>query len=219
MRRKAMKIILLGPPGAGKGTVSQQLKNQDGSAHISTGDILRNAVKQGTDLGRQAKEYMDRGDLVPDSLIIGMVEERLKEPDCQKGFIFDGFPRTIPQAEALDGLLAKMNIQLDAVINLDIGKDVVLDRLTTRRTCSNSSCQAIYNVKSMPPKQDGVCDKCGQPVIQRSDETEEAILNRLETYNRQTAPLIDYYKQKGMLTNVSSLSSDEVVKEILAAVK
>ncbi len=213
-----MKIILLGPPGAGKGTVSQQLMKHDGSAHISTGDILRNAVKQGTDLGKQAKEYMDRGDLVPDSLIIGMVEERLKEPDCQKGFIFDGFPRTIPQAEALDGLLEKMNITLDAVINLDIGKDVVLDRLTTRRTCSNPSCQAIYNVKSMPPKKDGVCDKCGQPVIQRSDETEEAILNRLETYNRQTAPLIDYYRQKGMLTNVTSLSSDEVVKEILSAV-
>ncbi len=212
-----MRIILLGPPGAGKGTVSNLLKNHDGSVHISTGDILRNAVKEGTPLGQKAKEYMDRGDLVPDSLIIDMMEERLKEPDCQKGFMFDGFPRTIPQAEALGELLSKIGMKLDVVINLDIGKDVVLDRLTTRRTCSNASCQAIYNVKSMPPKQEGICDKCGSPVIQRSDETEEAILNRLETYNNQTAPLIDYYDQKGMLKSTAALSSDEVVKDILAA--
>lgn len=213
-----MKIILLGPPGAGKGTVATRLKNHDGAAHISTGDILRNAVKEGTPLGTEAKAYMDRGDLVPDSLIIGIIEERLKEPDCQNGFIFDGFPRTIPQAEALDELLSRMNITLDAVINLDIGKDVVLDRLTTRRTCSNPACQAIYNVKSMPPKVDGVCDKCGQPVIQRSDETEEAILNRLDTYTRQTAPLIDYYQEKGALKSITALSSDTVVQEVLEAV-
>ncbi len=212
-----MRIILLGPPGAGKGTVANQLKNHDGSVHISTGDILRNAVKEGTALGKEAKAYMDRGDLVPDSLIMGMMEERLTQPDCSKGFIFDGFPRTIPQAEALDALLTKIDMRLDVVINLDIGREVVLDRLTTRRTCSNPSCQAIYNVKSMPPKVDGVCDKCGQPVIQRSDETEEAILNRLETYNSQTAPLIDYYDQKGMLKSVTSLSSDEVVKEIISS--
>jgi len=160
---------------------------------------------------------MDRGDLVPDSLIMGMVEERLKEPDCRIGFIFDGFPRTIPQAEMLDKLLAKLGIKLDAVINLDIPKQVVLDRLTTRRTCSNAACQAIYNVKSMPTKVEGICDKCGQPVIQRSDETEEAILNRLETYNRQTSPLIDYYDQKGMLRSIASLSSEDVVKEAIAA--
>jgi adenylate kinase len=212
-----MRIILLGPPGAGKGTVSGKLKQHDNAAHISTGDILRNAVKAGTDLGKEAKAYMDRGDLVPDALIMGMVEERLKEPDCQVGFIFDGFPRTIPQAEMLDKLLAKLNIKLDAVINLDIPKQVVLDRLTTRRTCSNAACQAIYNVKSMPTKVEGICDKCGQPVIQRSDETEEAILNRLETYNRQTSPLIDYYDQKGMLRSIASLSSEEVVKEAIAA--
>lgn len=212
-----MRIILLGPPGAGKGTVANLLKAQVEAVHISTGDILRNAVKAGTPLGTEAKAYMDRGDLVPDSLIMGMMEERLKEPDCQKGFIFDGFPRTIPQAEALDELLKKLSIQLDAVINLDVEKQVVLDRLTTRRTCSNAACQAIYNVKSMPPKVEGICDKCGEPVIQRSDETEEAILNRLETYNQQTAPLIDYYSQKGSLKAVRSLSSEEIVKEILAA--
>src|SRR5512139_897077 len=197
-----MKIILLGSPGAGKGTVSKLLTALDGSVHISTGDILRNAVKAGTPLGKKAKEYMDRGDLVPDSLIMDMMGERLPEPDCAKGFILDGFPRTIPQAEALEKLLQKLHITIDVVANMEIGKQVVLDRLTTRRTCSNSACQAIYNVKTMPTKKEGICDKCGSPVIQRSDETEEAILNRLATYNKQTAPLIDYYQKKGMLKTI-----------------
>jgi len=212
-----MKIILLGPPGAGKGTVANLLKSHDNSVHISTGDILRNAVKDGTPLGVEAKGYMDRGDLVPDSLIMGMMEERLKEDDCQKGFIFDGFPRTIPQADALTELLNKLDLKLDFVVNLEVGKDVVLDRLTTRRTCTNSSCQAIYNTKSNPTKVDGICDKCGSPAIQRSDETEEAILNRLETYNKSTAPLIDYYENKGQLKSVEALTSDVVVKEVTSA--
>jgi len=212
-----MKIILLGPPGAGKGTVANLLKSHDDSVHISTGDILRNAVKDRTPLGIEAKGYMDRGDLVPDSLIMGMMEERLKEDDCQKGFIFDGFPRTIPQADALTELLNKLDLKLDFVVNLEIGKDVVLDRLTTRRTCTNSSCQAIYNTKSNPTKVEGVCDKCGSPAIQRSDETEEAILNRLETYNKSTAPLIDYYENKGSLKSVEALTSDVVVKEVTSA--
>ena len=209
-----MKIILLGSPGAGKGTVSKLLIAHDNSAHISTGDILRNNVKEGTPLGKKAKEYMDRGDLVPDSLIMDMMEERLQEPDCKKGFILDGFPRTIPQADALGELLKKLGLNVDLVVNMEIGKQVVLDRLTTRRTCSNSSCQAIYNVKTMPTKVEGICDKCGSPVIQRSDETEEAILNRLETYNRQTAPLIDYYGKQGMLKTIEAISSDGVVKGI-----
>ena len=208
-----MKIILLGPPGAGKGTVANLLKSHDDSVHISTGDILRNAVKDGTPLGLEAKGYMDRGDLVPDSLIMGMMEERLKEDDCQKGFIFDGFPRTIPQADALTELLNKLDLKLDFVVNLEIGKDVVLDRLTTRRTCTNSSCQAIYNTKRNPTKVEGVCDKCGSPAIQRSDETKEAILNRLETYNKSTAPLIEYYENKGQLKSVEALTSDVVVKD------
>ena len=212
-----MKIILLGPPGAGKGTVANLLKSHDDSVHISTGDILRNAVKDGTPLGLEAKGYMDRGDLVPDSLIMGMMEERLKEDDCQKGFIFDGFPRTIPQADALTELLNKLDLKLDFVVNLEIGKDVVLDRLTTRRTCTNPSCQAIYNTKSNPTKVEGVCDKCGSPAIQRSDETEEAILNRLETYSKSTAPLIDYYENKGTLKSVEALTSDVVVKEVTSA--
>jgi adenylate kinase len=217
VKGKNMKIILLGPPGAGKGTVANLLKSHDDSVHISTGDILRNAVKDGTPLGVEAKGYMDRGDLVPDSLIMGMMEERLKEDDCQKGFIFDGFPRTIPQADALTELLSKLDLKLDFVVNLEIGKDVVLDRLTTRRTCTNSSCQAIYNTKSNPTKVEGICDKCGSPAIQRSDETEEAILNRLETYNKSTAPLIDYYENKGSLKSVEALTSDVVVKEVTSA--
>jgi adenylate kinase len=212
-----MKIILLGSPGAGKGTVSKLLIAHDGSAHISTGDMLRNNVKEGTPLGKKAKEYMDRGDLVPDSLIMDMMEERLQAPDCKKGFILDGFPRTIPQAESLGGLLKKLNLAIDLVVNMEIGKQVVLDRLTTRRTCSNSSCQAIYNVKTMPSKKEGICDKCGSPTIQRSDETEEAILNRLATYNKQTAPLIDYYSKKGNLLTIEAVSSDGVVKAIVGA--
>jgi adenylate kinase len=212
-----MKIILLGSPGAGKGTVSKLLIAHDGSAHISTGDMLRNNVKEGTPLGKKAKEYMDRGDLVPDSLIMDMMEERLQAPDCKKGFILDGFPRTIPQAESLGGLLKKLNLAIDLVVNMEIGKQVVLDRLTTRRTCSNAACQAIYNVKTMPSKKEGICDKCGSPTIQRSDETEEAILNRLETYNRQTAPLIDFYSKKGNLLTIEAVSSDGVVKAIAGA--
>jgi adenylate kinase len=213
-----MRIVLLGAPGAGKGTVAKLLTEYDGSVQISTGDILRNAVKTGTELGKKAKGYMDRGELVPDELIMEIMEARLKEPDCAKGFILDGFPRTIPQAVALKRLLERMGIKLDRVINLDVPKDVILDRLTTRRTCSNPDCQEIYNIKSKPPTPDGRCLKCGSPVVQRDDETEEAITKRLETYNEKTAPLIDFYKQEGLLTTISSLSSEEIVDKIKQAV-
>jgi len=209
-----MRLILLGAPGAGKGTVAKLLTKLDGSVQISTGDILRGAVQAGTDLGKEAKGYMDRGDLVPDSLIMGIMEKRLQEPDCQKGFLLDGFPRTIPQAEALKTMLAKLGIKLDMAVNLDVPREVILDRLTTRRTCSNAKCQAIYNVKSMPPKKEGVCDKCGSPVVQRADETEEAISKRLDTYNEKTAPLIGFYKKEGMLFDVNATSSDTVVNSI-----
>ena len=209
-----MKLILLGAPGAGKGTVAKILTQMDGSVQISTGDILRGAVQAGTDLGKEAEGYMKRGDLVPDSLIMGIMEKRLQEPDCQKGFLLDGFPRTIPQAEALKELLAKLAIKLDMAVNIDVPRDVILDRLTTRRTCSNSACQAIYNVKSNPPKKEGVCDKCGSPVIQREDETEEAISHRLETYNEKTAPLIGFYDKEGMLLTVSATSSEAVIDAI-----
>ncbi len=214
-----MRIVLLGAPGAGKGTVAKLLTDFDGSVQISTGDILRNAVKAGTDLGKKAQGFMERGELVPDDLIMEIMEVRLKEPDCQKGFILDGFPRTIPQAEALKKLLVKLNLKLDKVIDLNVPKDVILDRLTTRRTCSNPDCQEIYNIKSKPPSPDGKCLKCGWPAVQRADETVEAITKRLETYNEKTAPLIDFYKNEGLLKSISSLSSEEIVSQIKAGIK
>nr|ABG77267.1 adenylate kinase subfamily [Candidatus Endoriftia persephone str. Hot96_1+Hot96_2] len=207
-----MRLILLGAPGAGKGTVAKLLTAVDGSVQISTGDILRGAVKDGTELGKQAKAFMDAGDLVPDELIMGIVKERLQEDDCKGGFLLDGFPRTIPQAEQLKTLLADLSIELDAAVNLDVPRDVILDRLTTRRTCVG--CGAIYNVKSMPPKVEGKCDKCGADVVQRDDETEEAISNRLDVYNEKTAPLTDFYRNEGMLMDVNSTSSDTVVAAI-----
>ena len=214
-----MKIVLLGAPGAGKGTVAKLLSELDGSVQISTGDILRGAVKSGSALGKKAKSYMDSGGLVPDSLIMEIMEARLQEDDCAKGFLLDGFPRTIPQAEALEELLARLGIALDFVASLEVPRDVILDRLTTRRTCSNSECQEIYNIKSNPPAADGTCKKCGSPVIQRDDETEEAILNRLETYNEKTAPLIGFYEGKGLLRNFVSLSSKDTVAEIEKSLK
>jgi adenylate kinase len=209
-----MKLILLGAPGAGKGTVAKLLTALDGSVQISTGDILRGAVQAGTDLGKEAEGYMKRGELVPDSLIMGIMEKRLQEPDCQKGFLLDGFPRTIPQAEELKGLLARLGIKLDMAVSIDVPRNVILDRLTTRRTCSNPACQEIYNVKTKAPKKEGVCDKCGSPVVQREDETEEAISKRLDTYNEKTAPLVDYYSKEGMLVSVDATSSDAVVNAI-----
>ncbi|MBC8208688.1 MAG: adenylate kinase [Desulfobulbaceae bacterium] len=211
-----MKLILLGAPGAGKGTVAKLLTAVDGSVQISTGDILRGAVNAGTDLGKEAQGYMNRGDLVPDSLIMGIMEDRLQEPDCEKGFLLDGFPRTIPQAEELKTLLAKLNIELDMAVEIDVPRDVILDRLCTRRTCANGDCQAIYNVKSNPPKVEGICDKCGSPAIQREDETEEAITHRLETYNEKTAPLIGFYKNEGLLMTVTATSSDDVIAAVKA---
>ncbi|MES9979248.1 MAG: adenylate kinase [Candidatus Thiodiazotropha sp. 6PLUC5] len=201
-----MKLILLGAPGAGKGTVAKQLTKLDGSVQISTGDILRGAVQAGTELGKQAEAFMKAGDLVPDDLIMGIMEQRLQEPDCENGFLLDGFPRTIPQAEALGVLLKNIGVEID------VPRDVILDRLTTRRTCE--ACGAIYNVKSMPTKVEGVCDKCGGKVVQRDDETEEAISNRLDVYQEKTAPLVGYYKNEDMLLTVSATSSEAVVNAI-----
>lgn len=214
-----MKIILLGAPGAGKGTVAKMLTELDGSVQISTGDILRGAVQAGTELGQKANAFMKAGDLVPDELIMGIMGDRLQEPDCDKGFLLDGFPRTIPQAEQLKTMLAGLGITLDMAVNLDVPRDVILDRLTTRRTCENSACQAIYNVKSQPPKVEGICDKCGSKVIQREDETEAAISHRLETYNEKTAPLADYYKKEGLLMTIDAVSSDAVVAAIQSKLK
>lgn len=207
-----MKLILLGAPGAGKGTVAKQLTKLDGSVQISTGDILRGAVQAGSELGKQAEAFMKAGDLVPDDLIMGIMEQRLQEPDCANGFLLDGFPRTIPQAEALKDLLRRIGVTLDFAVEIDVPREVILDRLTTRRTCEN--CGAIYNVKSLPPKVEGVCDKCGGKVVQRDDETEEAISNRLDVYSEKTAPLVGFYKNEGMLLTVSASSSEAVVEAI-----
>jgi adenylate kinase len=207
-----MKLILLGAPGAGKGTVAKLLTKLDGSVQISTGDILRSAVAAGTELGKQAEAAMKAGDLVSDDLIMGIMGERLKEDDCKAGYLLDGFPRTIPQAEALKVLLADMGETLDCAVEIDVPRDVILDRLTTRRTCTG--CGAIYNVKSNPPAVEGVCDKCGEPVVQRDDETEEAISNRLNVYNEQTAPLVGFYKDEGLLLSVNATSSDAVIDAI-----
>ena len=207
-----MKLILLGAPGAGKGTVAKLLTEIDGSVQISTGDILRAAVAAGTELGKKAEAAMKAGDLVSDDLIMGIMGERLKEDDCKAGYLLDGFPRTIPQAEALKTLLADMGEELDCVVNIDVPREVILDRLTTRRTCED--CGAIYNVKSNPPKEEGKCDKCGGAVVQRDDETEEAISNRLDVYNEKTAPLAGFYEKEGMLLTVSATESQAVIDAI-----
>ena len=207
-----MKLILLGAPGAGKGTVAKLLTETDGSVQISTGDILRAAVKAGTELGKKAEAAMKAGELVSDDLIMGIMGERLKEDDCKAGFLLDGFPRTIPQADALKGLLENMGIKLDAVVNLVVPREEILNRLTTRRTCVD--CGAIYNVRSNPPKEEGVCDKCGGDVVQRDDETEEEISKRLDVFNEQTAPLVEYYRNEGNLLDADSTNSSNVVDVI-----
>ena len=211
-----MKLILLGAPGAGKGTVAKLLTKIDGSVQISTGDILRAAVAAGTELGKQAQAAMKAGDLVSDDLIMGIMKERLQEDDCKSGYLLDGFPRTIPQAEALKKLLDKMGEKLDAAVEIDVPRDIILDRLTTRRTCAG--CGAIYNIKSNPTKVEGICDKCGESVVQRDDETEEAISNRLNVYNDQTAPLVGFYKEEGLLLSVDATSSDSVINAIKAKI-
>lgn len=174
-----MNIIMLGPPGAGKGTQAKMLVEKFGIPQISTGDMLRAAVAEGTELGKKAKEYMDKGQLVPDEVVIGIVEERLKKSDCEKGFILDGFPRTVPQAEALDKILEKMGKKIDYVINIVVPDVEILKRLTGRRTCKQ--CGAMYHVIYNPPKQEGVCDKCGGELYQRDDDKEETIKNRLKS--------------------------------------
>jgi adenylate kinase len=209
-----MRILLLGAPGAGKGTVAELLTEKFGIKQISTGDILRGEVKNGTELGVVAGGYMNRGELVPDSLILKIMEKRLMQDDCRKGFILDGFPRTISQAESLDMTLAKLTRKIDAVVNLEVPEDIILKRLTSRRTCSNPGCQAIYNIHTKPTKKEGICDKCGSPTIQRDDETEDAIRQRLLTYQEKTAPLINYYKNNPVFLSVPSLKPEPVVDAI-----
>ena len=213
-RENAMRIILLGAPGAGKGTVSAVLVKEYGIPQISTGDILRGEVKKGSAVGKKADEFMKSGRLVPDEVIMDCIRERLKQPDCAAGFIFDGFPRTIAQADSLKALLAGMGLSLDAVINLDVPEELLLRRLTSRRTCSNSACQAIYNIHTKPTKKEGICDKCGSPTVQRDDETEEAIRQRLVTYGEKTAPLIEYYRHDPAFISAPSITPEPAMEAI-----
>lgn len=208
-----MRIILIGPPGAGKGTQAEAIKASYPVAHISTGDMLRENVKNGTELGKKAKAFMDAGKLVTDEIIIDMMRSRLREGDAAAGFLLDGFPRTTAQAEALDVLLRDMGIELDAVVLLEVSDDTVVSRLTSRRVCS--SCGAIYNTLAKPTKVEGKCDLCDGPVIQRDDDKEEVIRNRLKVYHEQTSPLVDYYEHKGILRRIDATSDKEAALKCL----
>lgn len=210
-----MRLIILGAPGSGKGTACAVLKETYGLAHISTGDIFRENIKNGTALGQEAKIYIDKGALVPDSVTIRMVEDRLAKPDCGKGFILDGFPRTIAQAEALDDMLSAKDGKIDAVVLVSTDDDLIMDRVTTRRVCS--SCGASYNIKYMPTKVEGVCDACGGEVIHRSDDTPETVKKRLDTYYENTKPLIDFYSKRGLIIEGNNnVSSKECIDQINA---
>lgn len=211
-----MNILFMGPPGAGKGTQAETIVNEFGIPHISTGDAFRLAIKQGTPIGIKAKEYMDQGLLVPDDVTIGIVEERLQQSDCEKGFLLDGFPRTLSQAEALDDILSRLNTRLNHVINLKVDRDKLLARLTGRRICKN--CGATYHVIFNPPKQEGVCDKCGGELYQRSDDNEESVGIRLDEYINKTAPLLTFYEQKGLLRQIDGDQEIGAVSAKIASV-
>ncbi len=208
-----MRMILLGGPGAGKGTQAQKLSEKYGVQQIATGDILRKAIKDETDMGQMAKSYMDKGQLVPDEVVIGIIEDRLAQPDVETGFVLDGFPRTTPQAQALHDLIGKLDIQLNAVVNIDTSSGVVIERLSGRRTCQE--CQTVYHATYSPTKKAGVCDECGGPLYQRDDDKEETIRERLQVYQKQTAPLLDYYKGSGKLVQVSG---DDAIDEVYASI-
>lgn len=209
-----MNVVLLGAPGAGKGTQAERMIETWGVPHISTGDILRKAVEAGTPLGMQAKTFMDSGELVPDFVVIGLVKHRLAEPDARRGFILDGFPRTDAQAEALDRALAELGRGIDAVISIDVARDVIVRRLTSRRTCRR--CGKIYSLVTDPPSDPAKCDACGGELYQRDDDTVETVTNRLAVYDRSTAPLVDYYRAKGLLRQIDG---DRPVDEVFADVR
>jgi adenylate kinase len=202
-----MNLILLGPPNAGKGTQAKKLYADFHVPQISTGDILRQAVKDGTELGKVAGPIMASGGYVPDDVIIGIVEERLKQPDCAQGFVLDGFPRTIPQAEALDRMLTKVGKKLDAVVSLEVPFDLLMERGTGRRSCPTDG--AVYHVTQNPPKKAGVCDKCDTPLIQREDDKPEVISKRLKKYDAETSVLKGYYAQHGLLRSINGVGSPE----------
>jgi len=213
-----MRLVLLGAPGAGKGTQAKKLIEKYGIPQISTGDLLRAAVKDGTPLGKEAKSYMDSGGLVPDSVVLGMVEERLKQDDCKKGYILDGFPRNTAQAEELDKMLDKMGMAMTAAVSVDVPSEDLMKRLTGRRTCK--ACGQMYNIYFSAPKTEGSCDKCGGELYQRDDDQEATIKNRLKVYEDQTSPLIKYYGAKGILHSIQGTGSiDDIFAKVCAAVK
>lgn len=208
-----MNLILLGPPGAGKGTQAQFIKEKYTIPQVSTGDMLREARKNQTELGKKAEEFMNAGKLVPDEVVIGIVDERLQQEDCTKGFILDGFPRTVAQADALSNLLKQRGQDIQVVLNFEVPETELISRLSGRRVCEN--CGATYHVVFNPTKTEGQCDQCGGPVIQRKDDSEETVKNRLKVYQESTQPLIGYYTDKGLLKNIDGVgTSDEVSKRI-----
>ena len=209
-----MKIIMLGAPGAGKGTQAKQIADKYSIPHISTGDIFRANIKNGTELGKKAKQYMDQGALVPDELTCDLVMDRIQQDDCKNGFVLDGFPRTIPQAEALDAALGKINEKMDYAIDVDVPDENIANRMSGRRACLN--CGATYHLISIPPKVEGICDRCGSEIVLREDDKPETVQKRLKVYHEQTQPLIDYYKNQGILKSVDGTQPmDEVFKAIV----
>ena len=212
----SVRVVLLGPPGAGKGTQAKLLRERFEACQISTGDILRKAVADKTPLGREAERYLNRGELVPDDVIVRLVGERLKQTDCAKGFVLDGFPRTLPQAQSLEGILKEMAMPLDGVLSIQVPHDVIVQRLAGRRNCQN--CGALYHVNFDPPRDGETCDRCGGRLQQRDDDREETITTRLRVYESQTAPLANYYRERGNLREINGVGKvEEIQKRIVEA--
>jgi adenylate kinase len=211
-----VNVLLMGPPGAGKGTQADLIKDRYPIPHISTGDMFREAVSTGTELGKEAKKYMDSGKLVPDEVTIGIVQERLAQDDCKEGFLLDGFPRTVKQAEALDQVLAKLGKKVEAAINITVPEDILYERMSGRISCRD--CKTVYHLKFNPPAKAGICDKCGGELIQRSDDQGDTVKRRLEVYAEQTNPLIEYYEKQGVLYDIDGNRDSQAVFADIAKV-
>jgi adenylate kinase len=207
----SMNIILVGPPGAGKGTQAESIIETFKTPHIATGDMFRDAVSKGTELGKRAKEYMNAGKLVPDEVTIGIVKERLSQPDCDKGFLLDGFPRTVVQAEALDGIMESLGKKIEVVLNIAVPDEIIVERIVGRWSCKK--CNTVYHTKFNPPKVEGICDKCGEPLFQRADDQEETAVKRLKVYAEQTNPVLDFYSAKGVVKTIDGNRARAVVWE------